>query len=50
MTTDEEGAYSGNRLFLNILRNDAGERGLIPLTISESNRFVLTDELQSKFE
>ena len=48
--TDEKGASTENKLFLNILKNDSGKRGIIRLNFSESNRFRLTDEIQNQFE
>ena len=43
--TDENCASTQNKLFLNILKNDRGKRGIISLTMSEYNRFRLTDEI-----
>lgn len=47
---DEKGESTENKLFLHILHNDIGKRGVIRLVISELNRFRLTDEMQNQFE
>ena len=47
--TDEKGASTEDKLFLHILRNNSGMRGILQLNISVSNRFLLTDEHQNEF-
>lgn len=47
--TDEKGASTEDKLYLHILQNDNGKRGVIRLAISESNRFRLTDDRQNQF-
>lgn len=47
---DDKGDSTEDKLFLHILQNNTGTRGIIPLNICESNRFLLKDETQSHFE
>jgi replicative DNA helicase len=49
LKTDEKGASTEDKLYLHILQNDNGKRGVIRLAISESNRFRLTDDRQNQF-
>lgn len=44
--TDENCVSTQNNLFLNILKNDRGKRGVFRLYMSEFNRFRLQDECQ----
>jgi hypothetical protein len=48
--TDENGKPIENKLLLRVLKNNNGMCGIIRLNISLSNRFRLTDEIQSRFE
>ncbi|MFZ4522740.1 MAG: DnaB-like helicase C-terminal domain-containing protein [Bacteroidales bacterium] len=48
--TDEKGSSTEDKLFLHILRNNSGIRGIVRLSINISNRFRLTDEIQNQFE
>ena len=47
--TDEKGVSTEDKLFLYILRNNSGMRGIIRFNISVSNRFLLTDERINQF-
>jgi len=47
---DEQGEPTEGKLFLKILENGHGRRGVIRLAIDKSNRFRLTDEIQNQFE